>query len=774
LRKELGKTRTTTKRKKRQRQRERKNKRKKPPATIRGMRLRRKIKSLNDAIEALDVTLRLAKGNIQEAFARLTSSEIAFVREELTHCITSRTYYLENYHCIQNEQGELMGMFPLWTHQQMIEDAIQKERDRTGQAKVIVLKPRQSGGTEYANGVMCQSTFFTPQAYTMTVAQSPETAAHVQRKVNIAWDNLPWWLRPERMYHSKGEYLEFQRKDERERQMSPGLGSVFVTTHAERGSGVAIGKTIRFFHGTEVSRWGSGEIYTADIEPSMNAPDTLAIMESASLDDTGFFKFLWEESVEDPEPDWIPVFLPVYRAKKFSLPLKLNQKFVRTEIEQAAYDRVLREENFKIADEFFNWRRRRVLASIKRTGGPHAHYAAYPMTPKEAFQSSGNSVFPRHKLDEQEQRSVREPLEIGEILFQGINAAPKRMLQLVRPPDAEPLALYKRGHAGTNRLWVWEPPDPVEQYYLAADTSMGTGEGDYSAAVVWKAGRGSRPDVEVAEWQGWITPTDWARTIYALGWWYNKCEIAVEYMGEGVTTANHLLNDLLYPNIYRPHFEDRPGNKMAVYFHFTTNMKTKPQIVAQLVEGLLEDTVTIRSQILIDELRKWRVTSIAASGYSSYAGVGANDDVSIAAMIGLFCLRKSMMELRAPANAGDGSSPSPTRGARIGGSVYGIFDQWTRMRGQRRSLQEAEEICRKNPGWMIRPIPVTHANTAYSPIYHARGVENQMYREGMDSKEILPAAIAAWKGARVEGESDAEEINAWAEGGEQGGWEARD
>jgi hypothetical protein len=141
-------------------------------------------------------------------------------------------------------------------------------------------------------------------------------------------------------------------------------------------------------------------------------------------------------------------------------------------------------------------------------------------------------------------------------------------------------------------------------------------------------------------------------------------------------------------------------------------------------------------------------------------------------MIGLHCLRKSLPELRAPANAGDGSSPSPARGARVGGNVYGIFDAWTRMRGQTRSLQQAEETCRKNPGWTIRPIPVTQANTAYSPIFHARGAENQMYRGGMDSKEILPAAIAAWKGAQVEGESDAAEINAWAEGGERGAWDA--
>jgi len=726
------------------------------------MRLRRKIKSLNDAIESLDQTLRKAKGNPLLALSKLTPTELSFVREEIAACVTSRIYYLENYHCIQTEQGELKGMYPLYTHQHMIEEAIQKERARTGQCKIIVLKPRQSGGTEFANGVMCHCTFFTPQAYTLCVAQSAETAAHVQRKVNIAWDFLPWWLRPERMYHSKGEYLEFQRKDEYERQLNPGLGSVFVTTHAERSAGVAIGKTIRFFHGTEVSRWGSGEIYTADIEPSMNARDTLAIMESASLDDTGFFRALWEESVADPDPDWVPVFLPVYRAPKFSLPLKLGQKFVRTDVEQASYDRVLREENFRISDEFFNWRRRRVLASIKRTGGPHAHYAAYPMTPKEAFQSSGQGAFPRHKLDYQEQKNVRAPAWHGEILFQGMHTVPRTALVEVRPGQTLPAREHE------NRLWVWEEPKPSEFYYIGVDTALGNG-GDYSAAVIWKAGRGNLPDEQVAEWHGWIAPTEWAKTVHALGTWYGKPEIAVEYMQQGITTADYLLNQLEYPNVYRPRHHDRAKLTLAPYMHWQTSYKTKTMIITTFTEALLEDTVIIHSQLLLDQARKLRVSSISDAGRVSYSGLDSPDDDIMSGMIGLHCLRETMPELRSPSASGDGSS-SLARGARAaaGGVVYAIHDEWTRMRLQTRDLQRAQDIVKVNPGWMIKQLVVSRANSAYSLIHHGHGAENELYRQGVDSKEILPAMVAAYsaRGAVAKEESDAPEFNAIEAGGD--------
>src|SRR5271168_855091 len=133
------------------------------------MRLRRKLKGLNDAIAALDETLRKSKGDRMLAFSRLTPTELSFIREEISSCVTSRVYYLENYHSIVTETGEISGFYPLWQLQWLIEEAIQKERDLTGQCRVIVLKPRQSGGTEYATGVMCWCTFFTPQAYTLCV-----------------------------------------------------------------------------------------------------------------------------------------------------------------------------------------------------------------------------------------------------------------------------------------------------------------------------------------------------------------------------------------------------------------------------------------------------------------------------------------------------------------------------------------------------------------------------------------------------------------------------
>lgn len=686
------------------------------------------------------------------AWQRLNADELAFVAGEIDECINSRMHYLENYHAIVTERGQLMGLSPLWDLQLLMEEAIQRDIAAKGWSKTIDLKGRQTGGTEYANGVMCHCTFFTPYAYTMTVAQDPATAAHVQRKVKIAWQNLPWWLRPDMIYTTKGEYLEFNKDD------NTGLGSVFVTTHSQRSSGVAIGKTIRFLHLTEVSRWASGEIYTADIEPSMNAPDTIAIAESTALGDSNFFARLWQEAVEG-ESDWTPVFLPAYRARKFSLPIDSKQRpFILTPLEIATRERVKEEENFVVTDEFFNWRRRRIKSSIKRTGFPYAHLESYPTHPREAFQSSGFQILPRHKLDEQQQACIRRPRAIGEIVYQGMGARPKLFMEATQPGQAmEKRELEKR-------FYLWEDLQQGEQYYIGVDVGDGILGGDFSVAEVLRAGKGAAPDIQVAEWVGYAQPVEFAKIVYAIGQLYGRCEIAVEYAREGVTTANYLANDLEYPNLYRPRSRDRIGNQLARFLHWSTTMKTKVLLKSTMSETLLENGVVVRSQYLLDELYK-----LVRIG-SSWGGLGSHDDAAVAVMIALFCLRETMPDLRAPVDVGDAANLSPTSSARLtgGGTLYGIYDKFFRLLGQTADMQKALDTINANPGLRMKPIVVSKANTAWSPIYHGTGAERQLLKEGMESRDILPNVIELWKGAQPPRGSDAEGLNSLAAGDDMG------
>jgi hypothetical protein len=722
------------------------------------MRFRRSNKLLNEAIEALDQRLEQAKGDKSLAFKLLTAEEMAFVVGELAHCVQSRTYYMTSYHIIATERGEVTSMCPLLDLQWVMEEAIEKERREKGWSKNIVLKGRQTGGTEYANGVMCWCTFFTPYAYTMTVAQAPDTVAHVQRKVDIAWKNLPWWMQPEKKYNTKGEYLEFGRKDQMTSDEA-GLESVFVTTHAQRVSGVAIGRSVRFLHMSELSRWGSGDIYTGDIRPSMNAPDTLAIAESTALGDGGFFYNLWNQA-NSGKSEWTPVFLPTYRARKYSLPiLKKDLPFKPTQVELAIRARVLEEEKFRISDEFFNWRRVGIAESIELTGHPYSHLESFPISAREAFQSSGHGAFPRHKLDYQSDVFVQRPKWVGEISFKGMHATPVLYLNDITPG----ITLEKR--ETTNRFWIWERFQANHAYYVSCDVGGSNVGNDFNVIQVIRAGSATSPEVQVAEWVGWETPTEIAKILYAIGMLYGKSEIAVEYAKEGLLAANYLMNDLEYPNLYRPRALDRVGKQLANYMHWQTTNKSKTYIVTTTNEALLENSVIIRSEYLLNEMYKF---SRDGQGYS---GLGSKDDAVMSWCIGLYCLRQTMPELRSPAMAADAANRSPTSSARAsaGAIVYGLYDQWFRLRTQTQDLAKAMEIMNANPGWKIKNIPVTKANTAHSIIHHETGPANDLYRSGVDSRDITPAMTHLLRGARAGNESDAEQLNELMNSGDMGG-----
>ena len=429
-------------------------------------------------------------------------------------------------------------------------------------------------------------------------------------------------------------------------------------------------------HNSEVSRWPDGECYTGDIEPSMNAPDTIAFSESTAWGNEGFFYNLWQESTSG-DSDWTAVFLAAYRAKKYSLPIKPSQQpFELTPTEAAFTERVRKEEKWEIQPEFWNWRRKRIKASISRTGFPYAHYESYPITPEEAFQSSGMGAFPRHKLDEQQQKNVKKPEWVGEIVYQGKGAIPKLLLNHMLDKEGNYIDVALEKRELTNRLYVWEQPNPSASYYLGCDVGDGILGSDFTVVEIFRAGYGMEPDTQVAEWVGYEPPIAFAKILYSLGWWYNQSEIAVEYAKEGTATANELAMGLEYPKLYVPRHPDKTGNQLTRYIHWQTTGKTKPYLMTRMNESLLEDSIVIRSQYLLDELRR------CVKDASSFAGLGGHDDAAVAACIAHYCMRETMPELRRASRQqteSTFSAPSASRQPAIGTRIFCILDEFYRV-----------------------------------------------------------------------------------------------
>lgn len=724
------------------------------------MRAPRRNEELNDVVEYLDEKIRRTTDgkNKKEAWDALTSTEMVFVEEEISKCLDAK-YYLENYHFIQTNDGRLQSFYPFFDHQEMMHVQVEKEFAERGECKMIVLKPRQAGISTWTAARMFHRTITSPNNFTLLMAQDPTVSKWVFRMCATAYDRLPWWLQPEYVYRQK-DYLEFQRRDDKDRALNPGLGSLVLVSHAQKKSGVAIGRTLMNCHLSEASRYPSGDFWEADLKPTIPAQNSFVIIESTGRGRDGFFYQQWQ-AAEQGDIDFTPFLIPVFKVKKYYLPLKNPKAFVLSEKEEAFNRRVEEEDGFQVPNEFWNWYRKKKKESgaTASLGGGEGFKESYPLTADDAFQSSGLCAFDRESLDYQMRVNCMKPRWVGEITLRGKEPVFLSMRQV----DPKERLAHRQGVGSTDRLWIWEKPDPSCKYYLGCDVAKGIDGGDYSVAQVFRVGDGSGPDVQVSEWWGHIGAKQFASTIAAMGYWYNECEISVEYKASGITTGDTIRMDLGYPRLYRPRVKDRVNTQMTNYVHFETNSKNRQGLINTMIECLMDKTVVLRSDMLMEEMRDF--ATLDASGEGTFAGLGNHDDGVFAAMLALYCLRETIKQ----GIIGVGSTLS---GGTVHGMVYYVYDHLMRLRGtsphfmgackmvQDNTGIQANSLGMKNEkGWMIMEMPKMKANTEWSVILDERGIPNMMYRDGFRDSSIVPSTIMAYRANRISEQEDEDSIS---------------
>jgi hypothetical protein len=724
----------------------------------------RRDESLYAPLEVLDahfVETSDGPHKFREAWESLGSDEMEFVAGEIYKCKYDVLYYLSNYHCIKDEHGNAQTLYPLWPHQEIIYEVMEKCMKEKGWYRLIILKPRQCGGTVFSSGVTFHSTIFTERAFTLVMAQGKKTTAEMYRKIWDSYNSLPWWMRAERESKQQEVHIVFQREDEKERMADPGLASTMIISNAQEQAGIAIGRSIRFLHGSEVSRWPDSDIWTADIEPAMNARDTKAFLESTAYGRRGLFFHLWNAAEKGESEDWTPVFIPVYRVPKYFIPVMKSENFTLTEDEINLRDRVKAEENFTIKKGFFKWRRRKVKAAINSQGderGEYSHQEAYPVTPTEAFISSGSCAFPRKCLNEQVREFCRDPILIGEIEYD-TGRPEEPILHLHKPTHEECINKPKR----ENRLWVWELPDEnaAIEYYIGSDVASGTAK-DFSDASVYRIGFGQEQNVQVAEWHGWMNASYFARVLAALGYWYHTAEIAVEYALDGITTGNELRLTLDYPALYRSKHLDKL-NTMTVYFHWMTNSKTRDDAINRMGQHLLDRTIVIRNKHTIQEMHDFG----RFEGEFKAEGMDNTDDMVMANLIAISALYHSgkVQEWSEAAGiAGDGSRhaymlPKTPQVFSIHNQFGQVIDRsW--IDGSREPIPSMEfgnsliaQMSKKSgldlsKQWRVVPVLASRANTVYSPVWDSTGAEHELATiHGFPGQEQMknPVAVVEYR-----------------------------
>ena len=592
---------------------------------------------LQEFIDLMDEHFVHHKSDRAQAFRRLSKAQSEDINREIERCVMSRRYYFANYHAIKTKSSGIMAMASLREPQEVFLQVVEESLKADGNCRIVCLKSRQLGISSISEAIVFHRTIFTPACNTLIVAQDKSQSSYLMDMSRLAYDSLPWWMRPEARYESRGNYMEFDQKDRETRQMNPGLQSAIYVESANRLTGVAVGKAIQCVHSSELSNWVEPAVLTEQIFPAMEgATSVLAILESTARGRDGFWYPLWRDTLDGKFGTWKPVFLGAYRMREYSIPLPAAHEFTLTAEEEGIRRRVQEDDGIEIPLDHFNWRRRKAQEFSSVQGDDSKLGQEYPESWLESFQATGVCAFSKKKLQSMLDTTCEKPKEVGEIDLRN-GRDPVVSLRELAKGEKPPLAEF----AGA-RLRVWERPEEGESYYLGADVAQGIPGADYSAVQVIRIGHAMEPDVQVAEWHGWETPTTFAHYIAALGLWYNECQVAVECNGIGNITNTELTRVIEYENVFQWKKYDKIKNFITDFLGWFTDHKTRDMIVVKMNEAVRDNTIIVRSEALIEEM-----FDFGNDGGSRFEAQSGHDDLAFAMMICRFCAHDSDYGMKA-------------------------------------------------------------------------------------------------------------------------------
>jgi hypothetical protein len=467
-------------------------------------------------------------------------------------------------HCvkIRTKEGTISPLILNGVQKRFIE-VVLRQLSTKGRVRVVVLKARQQG----------LSTVISALQYwwvSQHKAQKGLVMAHVAESTTALFDmytriheQCPEWVKPSTKYSSRTE-LVFDKLDSGLRVATAG------------GRGIARGDMLNFAHLSEVAFWPvafAENNFNGLIQSVPESDGTFVFVESTAQGVTGKYAELWTKAAE---MGYEQFFSAWHESSEYREQAPIG--FSRTPDED---DLVA---NFGLDNDQLYWRRRKIAAN-----GRELFRQEYPLTPEEAFVSTGRPVFnPDYILERL--RSPREPLYQMAVEEMLVNEHPRGELLVYHD--------YEDQSAPGRRFVV----DPNETYVIGADVGMGIRGGDYSVAQILDSHQR-----QVAVWRGVCHPDAFARILEALGYYYNTALICCERNNHGLLTCVRL-RDVAYPMIWTDTTEGTLQDKDTIRIGLFTDERTKPLIIDKLRALDRERTIEINDPTTLREMYTYVVS----------------------------------------------------------------------------------------------------------------------------------------------------------------------
>ena len=454
--------------------------------------------------------------------------------------------------------------------QKYINEELEKQREKTGKVRAIILKARQQGISTYCAARVFWKTYFAPYTRSVVMAHDSATSDALFNMSRNLIDNMD---EPPTLQKSNAKEILFEHNKSGYRLYTAG------SKEAGRGT------TPTIAHLSEVAFWQFDEQILAGLFQGISqADDTEVILESTANGASGEFYRLFQGAMRG-ENEYLPIFLPWYITPEYRRDAPEGMEL--TEEEESL------QKEYELDEDQLYWRRLKLGES-----GDKKFIQEYPCSAEEAFLVTGNSVFDQTIVNDYE---VKAPTYL-------------------RRYDEESSYFEdnKNGH-----LEIWKAPSFEDRFIIGADVALGVGQ-DYSSAVILNKER----EVCALFRDNFTDPSVFGDILFYLGRYFNNALLAVESNSLGVATLNRL-KQMNYVNLYYQTKAATLLNEEGMKPGFRTTVSTKPMIIGNLKRAVEEYDLGIWSDIIIQELR----TYVSHENGSTSALAGNYDDTVIALAI---------------------------------------------------------------------------------------------------------------------------------------------
>lgn len=491
------------------------------------------------------------------------------------------------------------------------EDFIEKLETLGTSKPFFVLKGRQQGFTSVITAIQLSFAIVRKNFSGFTMAdRTDNTMAIFNDKARVVYDRLPEELKPSEKFNSRNEMF-FDKLN----------SSWRIATATDQ---VGRSRTLNFVHFSEVAFY---ECNLSDLQAGIGEAITAGAIQVYETTANGFnqAKDLWDsESCHNLFYEWWRS--PEYRSTEYEYletqdPWLIERKKV---LEAKGCDK-----------EQITWYCKKYDSYLDK----NTIKQEYPITPTEAFVSSGDCVFDKEAINNQIARCVslqaprrgyftykKEAIPIPNSEGVMVDVEWKiKDIEFVESRDGyiflheEPRVKVKDGEI-THKA----------PYSLGGDTA-GTGKDYFTGKVICNL-----DDKTVATLHKQYIDEDlYAEQMYCLGKYYHDALIGIEinYSRQPTRILQKKYN---YPNLYMRERLDGASDRSVMDYGFETTSRTKPIIIGELVE-LMRNNPYIEEDI---PTLKEMTTFVKKENGKLEAIDGCHDDLVMAKAIAHFISKK--------------------------------------------------------------------------------------------------------------------------------------